>query len=151
MRIRTLILSACTVAAQVILAPLAIPAEPATSKMTAKDVSRKADETARAVGKYTIQERDEALKSAKAALDDVDARMRALDRKVDREWDHMDQAARARARTAQNALRRERDEVAEWYGGLKHSSAESWDEVKTGFVSSYEKLKASFAKATSGL
>jgi hypothetical protein len=151
MRIRTLILSACTVAAQVVLAPLAIPAEPATSKMTAKDVSKKADETARAVGKYTIQERDEALKSAKAALDDVDARMRALDRKVDREWDHMDQAARARARTAQNALRRERDEVAEWYGGLKHSSAESWDEVKTGFVSSYEKLKASFAKATSGL
>ncbi|HET7766304.1 MAG TPA: hypothetical protein VFK92_14550 [Burkholderiales bacterium] len=151
MRIRTLILSACTVAAQVVLAPLAIPAEPAASKMTAKDVSRKADETARAVGKYTIQERDEALKSAKAALDDVDARMRTLDRKVDREWDRMDQAARARARTAQNALRRERDDVAEWYGGLKHGSAESWDEVKTGFVSSYEKLKASFAKATSGL
>jgi small-conductance mechanosensitive channel len=151
MRIRTLILSACTVAAQVVLAPLAIPAEPATSKMTAKDVSKKADETARAVGKYTIQQRDEALKSAKAALDDVDARMRALDRKVDREWDRMDQAARARARTAQNALRRERDEVAEWYGGLKHSSAESWDEVKTGFVASYDKLKASFAKAASGL
>ena len=147
MRIRTLILSACTVAAQVVLAPLAIPAEPATSKMTAKDVSRKADENARAVGKYAIQERDEALKSAKAALDDVDGRMRALDRKVDREWDGMDQAARTRARSAESALRRERDEVAEWYGGLKHGSAESWDEVKTGFVSSYEKLKASFTKA----
>jgi len=139
------------VAAQVVLAPLAIPAEPATSKVTAKDVSKKADETARAVGKYTIQERDEALKSAKAALDDVDARMRALDRKVDREWDRMDQTARTKARSAQNALRRERDDVAEWYGGLKHSSAESWDEVKTGFVSSYQKLKASFAKAARSL
>jgi len=77
--------------------------------------------------------------------------MRALDRKVDREWDQMDQAARKKAREAQSALRRERDEVAEWYGGLKHGSAESWEDVKSGFVSSYQKLKASFAKARKDL
>jgi hypothetical protein len=147
MKIRTLIFSACAIAAQVVLSPLAIPAEPASAKLTAKDISRKADETARAVGKYTVQERDEAVKSAKTALDDLDARLHALDRKIDREWDQMDQAARRKARASQDALRKERGEVAEWYGGLKHSSAESWDEVKTGFVSSYEKLKSSFAKA----
>jgi small-conductance mechanosensitive channel len=151
MKIQALIFSVCTLAAQIVLSPLAIAAEPESSKVTAKDVSKKADDTARAVGKYTIQQRDEAIKSAKAALDDVDARLRRLDRKLDREWDQMDQTARKNARAAQRALRQERDEVAEWYGGLKHSSAESWDEVKAGFVSSYEKLKASFAKARKAL
>jgi len=151
MKLRTLVFSVCTLAAQVVLSPLSMAAEPESSKVTAKDVSKKADDAARAVGQYTIQQRDEAIKSAKSALDDVDARMRALDRKVDREWDQMDQAARKKAREAQSALRRERDEVAEWYGGLKHGSAESWEDVKSGFVSSYQKLKASFAKARKDL
>ena len=147
MNMRTVMFSVCTFAAQIVLAPLAV-AEPPNSKFSEKYLSKKADDTARAVGRYTIQQRDEALRSAKAALDDVDARMLSFDRKLDREWDQMDQAARQKARAAQDALRRERDEAAEWYGGLKHSSAESWEEVKAGFVRSYEKLKASFAKAT---
>jgi len=146
MNIRTLMFSACTLAAQVVLSPLAAGAEPPSPKVTAKEVSRKADDAAKAVGRYTIQQRDEALKSAKAALDDIDARLHAIDRKLDREWDHMDEAARKKARAAQDALRRERDEAAEWYGGLKHSSEESWEEVRAGFVKSYEKLKASVAK-----
>ncbi|HET7200450.1 MAG TPA: hypothetical protein VFI80_06520 [Burkholderiales bacterium] len=126
--------------------PLSFAAEASGARTTAKDISRKADDTARAVKNYTVQQRDEAIKSAKSALDDLDARLRSLDRKVDREWDKMDQAARKKARTAQGALRRERDDVAEWYGGLKHGSAESWEEVKDGFVKSYEALKKSFVK-----
>ncbi|HKW37218.1 MAG TPA: hypothetical protein VJO54_05350 [Burkholderiales bacterium] len=151
MKFRTLVLSACTLAAQVVLSPLAVAAEPASPKVNAKDVSKKADDAARALGKYTVQQRDEALKTAKAALDDLDARMSALDRKLDREWDKMDESARTSARSAQAAMRRERDEAAEWYGGLKHGSAESWEEVKGGFVTSYEKLKASLARARKAL
>ena len=51
------------------------------------------------------------------------------------------------ARATLDALRRQRNELAEWYGGLKHSSAESWEQVKAGFVKSYEVLRESFAKA----
>jgi len=148
MSVRTTFIAACALAAQIVLSPITFAAEPVEAKTTGKDISKKADDTARAVGKYTIQQRDEALKAAKAALDDVDARLRALERKLDSEWDHMDQAARKKARAAQQALRRERNELAEWYGGLTHSSAESWEEVKAGFIASYEKLKASFAKAS---
>jgi hypothetical protein len=59
----------------------------------------------------------------------------------------MDQAARKKTRATLNALRRQRNEAAEWYGGLKHSSAEAWEQVKAGFVQSYEVLKESFTKA----
>ncbi len=132
-------------------APLSFSAEPSGGKTTAKDVSRKAGETGRAIKDYTVAQRDEALKQAKAALDDVDARIRRMERKLDNEWDKMDQVARRKSRAALNALRRERGELAEWYGGLKHGSAESWEEVKAGFVKSYEVLRQSFVKARKGL
>jgi hypothetical protein len=142
MRIRTIALCAL-----LLVSPLSLADDAPAARTTAKDVSRKADDAAHALAKYTIQQRDEALKSAKAALDDADARMRSLDRKIEREWDQMDQAARNRARAAQSALRKERDEAARWYARLKDSSAESWDEVKSGFIRSYESLKDSLAKA----
>ena len=122
----------------------------ADDKTTAKDVGKKVEDAGKAIGSYTIAERDQAIKSAQAAIADADARLRRLERKIDREWDKMDDAARKRARATLNALHKERDELAEWYGGLKHSSAEAWDEVKSGFVKSYEGLKQSLTKASSG-
>jgi len=119
---------------------VSIAAEAPGGKTTAKDVSR-------TIKDYTVAQRDEAIKNAKAVLDDLDARIRGIERKLDNDWDKMDQAARKKARATLNALRRERNEVAEWYGGLKHSSAESWEQVKAGFVKSYEVLRESFAKA----
>ena len=152
MRIRTLVFSAQALALGTLLAasPLCAAADAPGDKATAKDVARKAGETGRSIKDYTVAQRDEALKQAKAALDDVDARIRRMERKLDSEWDKMDQAARRKSRAALNALRRERGELAEWYGGLKHSSAESWEQVKAGFVKSYEVLRQSFAKARKG-
>ncbi len=127
------------------VSPLSPAAEPSVT--TGKDMAKKAGDAGRAIKDYTVAQRDDAIKNAKAALDDVDARIRRMERKLDSDWDKMDQAARKKARAALDALRRERNEVAEWYGGLKHSSAESWEQVKAGFVKSYEVLRESFAKA----
>jgi ubiquinone biosynthesis protein UbiJ len=146
-RISAFSVRALALGALLTVSPLSFAAETSGSKTTAKDVSRKVDETGQAIKNYTVAQRDEAIKKAKAALDDLDARIGRLERRLDNEWDRMDQAARKKARATQKALRRERNEAAEWYGGLKHSSAESWEQVKAGFVKSYEVLKASFAKA----
>jgi hypothetical protein len=122
-------------------------AETPGSKTTAKDVGRKVDETGQAIKSYTVEHRDEAIKKARAALGDVDRHISRLERKLDDKWDQTDQAARKKGRATLNALRRQRNEAAEWLGGLEHSSAESWEEVKNGFVKSYETLGESFAKA----
>jgi acyl-CoA reductase-like NAD-dependent aldehyde dehydrogenase len=119
---------------------MSLAADAPGGKTTAKDVSR-------TIRDYTVAQRDEATKSAKAALDDMDAGIRRLERKLEREWDQMDAAARKKARATLDALRRERNELAEWYGGLKYSSAEAWDEVKSGFAKSYDDLKGAFGKA----
>ena len=129
------------------VSPLSFTAETSGNKTTAKDVSRKVDDAGQAIKNYTVAQRDEAIKKARIALDDLDVRIGRMERKLDNEWDRMDQAARKKARATLNALRRERNEAAEWYGGLKHSSAEAWEQVKAGFVKSYEVLKESFTKA----
>src|SRR5882724_9966784 len=140
MKTRTIAFSVRALALGTLLAasPLSFAAEPSGNKSTAKDIAKKADETG------------QAIKNAKAALDDADRRIDRMERKLDSEWERMDLATRKRARATLDALRRERNEAAEWYGGLKHSSAESWEQVKTGFVKSYEVLKESFAKARKG-
>src|SRR5579864_3049923 len=127
--------------------PLSSVAETSGTKTTAKDVGRKVDETGQAIKSYTVEHRDEAIKKARAALSDVDRHSGRLERKLDDKWDQTDQTARKKGRATLNALRRERNEAAEWLGGLEHSSAESWEEVKNGFVKSYETLSESFAKA----
>jgi paraquat-inducible protein B len=149
MKIRksALLVLALALGALLTVSPVSFAAETSGNKSTAKDVSRKVDDAGQAIKNYTVAQRDEAIKKAKAALDDLDVRIGRMERKLDSEWDKMDQAARKKARAALNALRRERNEAAEWYGGLKHSSAESWEQVKAGFVKSYEALKASFTKA----
>ena len=152
MKIRTIAYSVRALALGTLLAasPLSLAAEPSGNKSTAKDIAKKADETGQAIKNYTVAQRDEAIKNAKAALDDADRRIDRMERKLDGEWERMDHATRKRTRATLDALRRERNEAAEWYGGLKHSSAESWEQVKTGFVKSYEVLKESFAKARKG-
>jgi len=149
MKVRTIAFSVRVLALGALLAgsPLSSAAEASGNKATAKDIAREADETGQAIKNYTVAQRDEAVKKAKAALDDLDRRVGRMETKLDGEWDRMDQAARRKARATLNALRRERNEVAEWYGGLKHGSAESWERVKAGFVKSYQALKESFARA----
>ena len=149
-RISAVSLRALVLGALLTVSPLSFTAETTGSKTTAKDVSRKVDETGQAIKEYTVAQRDEAIKKAKTALDDLDVRIGRMERKLDNEWDRMDKAARKKTRATLNALRRERNEAAEWYGGLKHSSAESWEQVKAGFVKSYEVLKESFTNARIG-
>src|ERR1041385_3747110 len=128
MKIKALAFSAQALALGALLAapPLCVAADSPGGEATARDVSRKAGETGRAIKDYTLAQRDEAVRQAKAALDDADTRIRRMEGKLDHEWDGMDQAARRKSRAALNALRRERGELAEWYGGVQQGSAGSW-------------------------
>ncbi len=124
-------------------------AQSSTQEKGTKDVKEKVTEAVQAIEKYSVKQRDEAVKKAKAALDDLDTRIDDLESRLDEKWGQLDQAARQKARTTLTALRKERNEVAEWYGGLKHSSGNAWEAVKKGFVKSYRKLGDTFDKARS--
>ena len=114
---------------------------------TAKEVTQEAADAALAIKDYSVAQRDEALKKTKAALKDLDRRIDRLENRVEKNWDKMDQETRKNASATLRKLRQERNEVAEWYGGLEHGSAEAWEDVKSGFLNSYRTLHDSFAKA----
>jgi hypothetical protein len=59
----------------------------------------------------------------------------------------MDQAVRQKAASRLAALRKDRNDVAEWYDGLKHGSSQAWEDVKTGFSKSSQDLQDAFKKA----
>src|SRR5258708_25277854 len=80
MKIRTLVFPALAVL--LAASPLSFAAEPSSNKATAKDLSRKAGQTGRAMKDYTVAERDEAVQQAKAAVEGVDGRIRRRERKV---------------------------------------------------------------------
>jgi predicted RNase H-like nuclease (RuvC/YqgF family) len=118
-----------------------------TDKTTTQKFKEEGVEVSQKIKNYTIRQRDEAVNAAKAGLADLDARIDRLERKLEKNWNKMDEAARAKARAAMTSLRKQRNEAAEWYGGMKHSSAAAWKDVKKGFSKSYDDLKASFKKA----
>jgi len=96
---------------------------------------------------FATEQRAEAVKQAKIALEEMDAAIESLEAKIDRNWEKMDQAARKKARETLKALKKQRNELAEWYGGLKHASSKAWGHVKGGLLKSYESLGEAFRKA----
>ena len=137
-----------TLALALMLAAVAQPSL-ADDKTTGKDVGRKVEDAGKAIGSYTIAERDEAIKVAQKSLKDMDAQLNRMEKKVGAGWDKMDATARKDSRATMDALHRQRKETAGWLAKLEKSSAESWDEVKGGFVKSYEGLKDALARAGS--
>lgn len=124
-------------------------AQTSTHEAATKDVREKAVDAVQAIKNYSVNQRDEAVKKAKAALDDMDVRIDSMESQLNKKWQQMDQSARKKARATLTALRKQRNEAAEWYGGLKHSSSKAWEDVKKGFLKSYNELRDSFDKAHS--
>lgn len=138
----------CLLAAALLgIVPSLHAAQHETEETKAEAVRQEVADAAEAIKDYTADKRDEAAEKAKAALDVLDARINAMEKRIDRKWDKMDQAAREQARSTLQALREQRVVVAEWYGGLKNSTAEAWEQMKAGFSDAYEALRRAWERA----
>jgi DNA mismatch repair ATPase MutS len=120
-------------------------------KATSKDVKQETMEAIEAIKKYTVDKKDEAVREVKVVLEDLDTRIDRIQSRIENKWNEMDQASRESARKTIQALRKKRNELSEWYGGMKHSSADAWDHVKEGFVEGYEAVANAFDKAENEL
>jgi chromosome segregation ATPase len=130
-----------------LMSPVVFAEQSSVEKTTMHDVKQEMKEAANAIKNYSIAQRDEAVKAAKSTLDNLDAEIERLEDRLDEKTDRMDQATRQKARATLKTLRKERNKVAEWYGSMQHSSAGAWQEIKTGFLKSYQTLQESFDKA----
>ena len=122
-------------------------AETASGKTSIEKVKKETKDLIQAVKGYTADQRDDAIRKTKAALNDLDQRIDALETRIDNDWDKMDKAAREKARASLRVLRKHRNQVAEWYGSLKNSSADAWGHVKKGFSDAYKALYDAWEKS----
>lgn len=121
------------------------------SSSTMQEVKEEWREAMAAIKGYSAEQRDEALEKSKALIDSIDTRIEALEARAADGWDGLAADMRAKRRATLKTLHRQRTELAEWYGGMKHSSGEAWDDVKDGFVDAYDKLANAFSEASSEL
>ncbi|HON37594.1 MAG: hypothetical protein ACOX3E_05510 [Desulfomonilia bacterium] len=111
------------------------------------DVEREVEEAAEAIRDYSIEQRDEALRQGRKAMDDIDSRIIRFREQISEHWNEMEPEMRSQARETLKALQQQRSEVARRLDELRTSSAGAWEEVKQGFVRSYEDLRRSFERA----
>jgi len=100
-----------------------------------------------ALREVSAERRDEAVDAARRAAEDLDRQMERLQQQMDDGWDRMSEVARARSRATMADLRQRRNVLAEWLGGMRHSSAAAWEEVRGGFAKSYRELAEATRKA----
>jgi septal ring factor EnvC (AmiA/AmiB activator) len=112
-----------------------------------EDVKKESQDLLQTIGSYTADQRDEAVEKAKQGLDRLDRRIDTLEARIDKNWDKRNAATRKEARENLKALRKQRNQVAEWYGSMKTSSADAWKHMKKGFSDAYKDLEDAWEKS----
>ena len=116
-----------------------------------ESMSRQWHETMTALEAYSAEQRDKALEAGRKTLEAMDRRLDKMETWTQTHWDALSAQARQERKEMLTALRRQRNEVAEWYGGMKHSSADAWGDVRQGFIESYDKLQNAYSDAVESL
>lgn len=123
------------------------------SKQSAKDdiraqeVKKEWSETAESLKKYSSDQRDEAISQTQLTLTAMDRSIEQLQAYAENQWHSMSESMRKRSEKTLRDLRQKRNELAEWYGGMKYSSDNAWEEVKQGFINAFSTLNNSFSRA----
>lgn len=99
------------------------------------------------LAEYSADQRDAAIDKAGETLAQIDEQIDVLEEQTIAEWEDLSVEAREARIEAMRELQRKRNDLAEWYGGLKHSSVQAWGEVKEGFADAYRSLEEAWQDA----
>ncbi|MDG2518385.1 hypothetical protein [Lysobacter soli] len=128
------------------------PPAPATKEQTQRqEVRKEVGEAVDSIRTYSFERRQEALAVARRSMDELDAQFDRMQAQSHADWTKMSEATRSRSQRTAAELRRQRNALSEWYGGMRQSSAEAWTEVKGNFIASYHDMVASMQRARDDL
>jgi septal ring factor EnvC (AmiA/AmiB activator) len=142
---KTMLITILFMIATICFVPLSYT-QASNDKTTIQDVKQETQDLITKIKGYTADQRDEAIKQTEQALKKLDNRIDALETDIYNSWDQMDKAAREKAQSGLKELRKQRIELAEWYGSLKNSSLSVWEQVKKGFSDAYQAIIDTWAK-----
>jgi ElaB/YqjD/DUF883 family membrane-anchored ribosome-binding protein len=128
-------------------APPLCYAQTKNANTSIEEVKKETQDLLKTISSYTSNKKDEAVQKAQDALNKLDKRIDALESRIDKNWDKMNKTARKEARDNLKILRKQRNQVAQWYGSMKTSSANTWDYIKKGFSDAYKDLENAWEKS----
>ena len=115
--------------------------------ITIDDVQAELSDAYDAIGRYSVQERDEALEAAGASLKRIDSEIKVLENRARENWAKMSEAARERTSEALDELRSRRNRLGEMYGAMTHGADAAWDDLVLGFTNAWDDLSAAWTDA----
>ncbi|PIE82728.1 MAG: hypothetical protein CSA09_05405 [Candidatus Contendobacter odensis] len=121
------------------VAPLCY-AEMENTSTLMQDAQKETRDLLQTIGSYTVDKKNAAVQEVNESLNKMDNYIDVLEAKIDKDWDKMSEAMRKQTRENLRALRKQRNEVAQWYGRMKSSSTDAWDHTKKGFSEAYKDL-----------
>ncbi len=110
------------------------------------EVKQEARELINALKDYTSDQRKDATQKIKTALNNLDNRIEALEKRMDKKWDGMKKSTREQVSANLKALRKQRARVAKEYDRLKNSSVDAWQHMKKGFSKAFADLNTAWEK-----
>lgn len=117
--------------------------------VTTQDVTQETKELVNTLEKYTYKQRDEALRNAEKAMQNIDRRIDIMETRINKNWDDMSQVARQKTQENLETLREERNELTDQYQRFKNSSVDAWESTKKGFSKAYQAVSDSWEKVKS--
>lgn len=96
---------------------------------------------------FTAERRERLMTDIDDVLGAMDARIAAMESRLQEDRDKADRLARAQAQTALASLRRERSRVTEWHQRMQDSTDATWESMKEGFNDAFDKLSEAWQSA----
>lgn len=112
-----------------------------------EQVQKKFSAAFEAMGDYTINQRDTAVKETRKALAELDAEVDRLDHRVRENWKTMEDDSQQAASEALRRLKDQRNELGEKLGALQQGGEQAWDEMTNGFQQAWKGFKTAWRQA----
>ena len=100
------------------------------------------------IQEFTVEQKNEAMRAARHALDDLDRQITLMQGDIDSRWQELSQQARLQKQSAMADLKAQRKQLETRYQELQQAGADNWDAAKVKFRESWEAAKQGWQALT---
>ena len=107
-------------------------------------VTAQMEDTLEEIQAFTVEQKNDAMRAARHALDDLDRQITLLQSEIDSRWQGLSQQSRLDKQSAMATLKEQRAELESRYQALQQASADNWEAAKVKFSRGWYAVKQSW-------
>ena len=113
-------------------------------------VEVQAEATLEDIREFSVEQKNEAMRTARHALDDLDQQMNLLQSEVDSQWRELSQDARLSKQEALSALKQEQKALEAHYRSMQEAGKDNWQSVQDRFQQSWDAARRNWKTLVDG-